>query len=527
MKTFENFPSECLREIFLCLEDDYLELYNCLLVNRFWCQQVVPLLWRDPFRNLPYITGERADRFSHSLCGSYISALNEDELNIMHSHDRRHNLPAPSFQYSLYLRKLIFSDIQTIVMSWFKIRMSHVKSDHNDSPRIKLITAAIIRLILRTSCLREVEISDHFITRGILESIPSSSYQQAFSQLRNLKVHVGSFPSFAGLLKDLPKLCTHLEEIEYVIERSASHFEIIDSSVNIMSAQRNLKKVSMNIACSSMQGKILSAVNLHKESLISLSLTDIDLSIVNLNRIAECTRLESLCFYSCRGIITNGCRKLLRSSSIQLKSLTFEKNQFSDENLIATLVEKAGKSLLNLSVDELSVEIVDALVKFCPKIEELTLFYEFQDLDAFLRYFKKSSINRFTIISDIMSDATIILNVLGKHIPPNLETINICGYFDPESFEKFLSDYSHSPSTSLRNFFIKDFDGHSAKYLKALKDYARFKNTLKSVIIEPGLGITDEVLDVAQSIKELGIDVSFLNHLSSIDVCALRESLTL
>src|SRR6266498_63563 len=32
------------------LQDDSKSLFSCLLVNRLWCETVVPILWRDPWR---------------------------------------------------------------------------------------------------------------------------------------------------------------------------------------------------------------------------------------------------------------------------------------------------------------------------------------------------------------------------------------------------------------------------------------------------------------------------------------------
>jgi len=31
------------------LHDDSKSLFSCLLVNRLWCETVIPILWRDPW----------------------------------------------------------------------------------------------------------------------------------------------------------------------------------------------------------------------------------------------------------------------------------------------------------------------------------------------------------------------------------------------------------------------------------------------------------------------------------------------
>jgi hypothetical protein len=39
---------DCLKTIFNELQDDPYSLYSCILVNKFWCHIVMPILWRNP-----------------------------------------------------------------------------------------------------------------------------------------------------------------------------------------------------------------------------------------------------------------------------------------------------------------------------------------------------------------------------------------------------------------------------------------------------------------------------------------------
>ena len=40
---------DCLRIIFTELQHNRRSLYSCILVNRFWCQIAIPILWKDPY----------------------------------------------------------------------------------------------------------------------------------------------------------------------------------------------------------------------------------------------------------------------------------------------------------------------------------------------------------------------------------------------------------------------------------------------------------------------------------------------
>ena len=34
------------------LKDDKQTLFSCILVNKTWCETIIPILWRDPWKSL-------------------------------------------------------------------------------------------------------------------------------------------------------------------------------------------------------------------------------------------------------------------------------------------------------------------------------------------------------------------------------------------------------------------------------------------------------------------------------------------
>src|SRR3954452_15756387 len=44
-------PTDCLNGIFKCLLNDAGSLHSCLLVNKLWCEIVIPLLWNNPWQS--------------------------------------------------------------------------------------------------------------------------------------------------------------------------------------------------------------------------------------------------------------------------------------------------------------------------------------------------------------------------------------------------------------------------------------------------------------------------------------------
>ncbi|CAG8770184.1 15697_t:CDS:1, partial [Acaulospora morrowiae] len=217
--------------------------------------------------------------------------------------------------------------------------------------------------------------------------------------------------------------------------------------------------------------------------------------------IAEYTKLETMEICDCYWT-TKGSSEIFLRSPIQLKSLTFSKNTIGDNTFLAALIEKAGKSLLNMCTDEVSEKIMMTLSQFCPNISKFTLFYE-NDYKMFLYYLKGSKISQLVIKSHISSDE--LLNVLGKYVPSSLEKIFLCCNFIPEYLRKFLLDYSILSLNTLEALYIKDIEDHTYDYLKAIEDCIMC-NSLKAIVLE-FLVYTDEELDLVQNIRKKGINL--------------------
>ena len=102
--------------IFEELIDDKNSLYSLLLVNKIWCEVVVPILWRDPWRNLR--TYKR-----RSLLETIVSFLTNETmisqgLNLLIKPDKQ-----PLFNYISYCRYLDLSKLEDIIYrgwNWFR-----------------------------------------------------------------------------------------------------------------------------------------------------------------------------------------------------------------------------------------------------------------------------------------------------------------------------------------------------------------------------------------------------------------------
>src|SRR6266542_5194438 len=69
-------PTECMQEIFKHVQAQGFGLYSCLLVNRYWCKNIIPLLWSRPFEVL-------SSENRYKLIHTYLACLDrEDYLSL-------------------------------------------------------------------------------------------------------------------------------------------------------------------------------------------------------------------------------------------------------------------------------------------------------------------------------------------------------------------------------------------------------------------------------------------------------------
>ncbi|CAG8457879.1 1259_t:CDS:1 [Acaulospora colombiana] len=127
-------PTECLQEIFEHLQDDECSLFTILQVNRFWCKNVVPILWRNPFE----LCSKRGG--SPNLVETLISCMDIEARNRLKRDckplKRKFSRSPPSFNYSSYLRRLTTSDLWEAVLLW----VSYKKSCDNIRPHTRTIS---------------------------------------------------------------------------------------------------------------------------------------------------------------------------------------------------------------------------------------------------------------------------------------------------------------------------------------------------------------------------------------------------
>lgn len=93
---------DCLPLIFEELHDDRCSLYSCLLVNRFWCKTVVPVLWKDPWKFLNNLKDFNRDELFLNTILLHLSEESKNYLRNQDSINKYINIPQQQQQTPLF-----------------------------------------------------------------------------------------------------------------------------------------------------------------------------------------------------------------------------------------------------------------------------------------------------------------------------------------------------------------------------------------------------------------------------------------
>src|ERR1043165_8541387 len=129
--------ADCLANIFSYFDADPYSLHSFLLVNRHWCINAVPILWRRPF----YITAHEcfSSKSRFRLISTYLSCLTLNKSNSLNldgsitiishksgiraSSSSNNNFPSayqtPAFDYASFLRGFNYFQVYQAIGNWY------------------------------------------------------------------------------------------------------------------------------------------------------------------------------------------------------------------------------------------------------------------------------------------------------------------------------------------------------------------------------------------------------------------------
>ncbi|GET64044.1 hypothetical protein GLOIN_2v1781695 [Rhizophagus irregularis DAOM 181602=DAOM 197198] len=217
-----NFP-ELTDDIIQYFRDDISTLHSCILVNKFWCQIAIPLLWKDPFS----IKNPKNFHFIEI----YLQKINEkDKTQLNRCGINNDVFPLKTlFNYSNFIKCINTRNICSIIVNWIEDNKTFTCS----KGRIFLL---LIKVFIENEAKLytfEIEIAyKYLMSRKYFSSIFKLILQNPkFINIKNLKLHFN---------EEIIKYKNGFSEYESFRH---NYMTIENQLSQIINSQKNLKKI--------------------------------------------------------------------------------------------------------------------------------------------------------------------------------------------------------------------------------------------------------------------------------------------
>ncbi|CAG8521289.1 8922_t:CDS:1 [Funneliformis caledonium] len=366
-----SLPSGCMKRIFSHV-DSKEELFSCLLVNKYWCKNVLPLLWSNPFKGL------ESSKDYFKLIRMYLACLDHNELNFLNSHLKHYNMSLsipvkPLFDYTSFLEEFSYKRLELGVS--FFLREWHNR-DHNIDFKEEIIyylSSSIYKLFIsQAGNLRSFKIDQHF-RRLDIPDILTSSRTQSIIILSNLtkfqidckKPISDNLNNFLGIM---PKFCTRITSMEIKISTFEYKFNIIQSIGNIIKEQSCLEEfgITGHHCVEDLMPSLLSKT----ETLTIVKFENVHFTECSLSSLAKFKNLNYLKIWYCSGLGSTSCKILLCGEFPNLTRLQLGSD---DQDLTLAFLDKIGNSLKQLGLNVITAETVHAILTCCEDLLDLQI----------------------------------------------------------------------------------------------------------------------------------------------------------
>ncbi|GBB92250.1 hypothetical protein RclHR1_01990022 [Rhizophagus clarus] len=424
-----QLPIDCLDEIFEYLEEDYITLHSCLLVNRLWCEITVRILWRNVW-NLKYSIGHNSYR-THvplAIIGTLIACLPDESKDLLNKNGIFISTltSKPLFNYASFTRVLSINEFNEMIQHVLKNQSSitSLSLDYNKH----LLEQEIIKMFmnqipsLKKLCYHQNNL--HFTY------FPGA--RDCLTKLSEL--YCGSDVD-SHFFYQLSQICSNLQSL--IIEfRNPISFGLSD----FIFVQKNLKYL-----------KLLSYKMMGRRTGLALqSLSNLFNPLINkLKLIGEDDRMKTF-FTSLRQLDLSFIRKI---SFEVLQNINFPNLQIlkirmiqPNDDLLIKFFENNGKNLKELYMDNIHNSLGLSISKFCPNLRKISSILTNDDLLTLKNIFINCQyLESIEICYDFLSNQSSekkILEIILKHSQK---------YF----YELKLYHYSSNlVSEDLENFFL-------------------------------------------------------------------------
>ncbi|GBC31853.2 hypothetical protein GLOIN_2v1801976 [Rhizophagus irregularis DAOM 181602=DAOM 197198] len=357
--TLSYLTDDCFYYILQYLQNDNPTLYNCLLVNRFWCKTTIPILYANPF-------AVKISTKSHLMISTIIFCFNKAEILQLKEQlevnqinniniDEEHK---PLFEYPKYLENYNDFGINSTIRRYCSgLSISHSK-------------------IIRLNGTTNNEVGQEFL-RNIADV--SLNLRQLIINLNQRSRRLLINPTTSNNLIDK----TTWKKLYKIIQG------------------QNKLKIFKLWNCSSSLNNILSSLEFQKHSLVHIEFNNTNFVNVSLKSFNNLYNLECLIFEYCEGLLLNQC-EILNFASFKLKEISFIRDKWNID-ITPSIIKYLGEPLQRLSVENLTIPLIENISLYCPNLILLKIgIYSHIDFSG-LAFFKdlRAKMLNITIFYDI------------------------------------------------------------------------------------------------------------------------------
>ncbi|GES96729.1 hypothetical protein GLOIN_2v1686777 [Rhizophagus clarus] len=511
--------NNCLNLILDYLKDKKEILFSCLLVNRLFCQHVIPYLWSSPF-------DLETNPDKHKLIlRTYISCLCEEEQQQLINFQIEHEILSTPRDYPKYLKKFSNQHIQDAVEKFTSTEGKVEQTDMTNTKHkiSKLLCKFMTNLLInRTKGFTYVEIIRNSSDLNLVDIdytiFPRLS--QALSRLEVFEFSGVFSQEIFQLFKDFAQHLNTIENLSILLQPQDEALEISRAIAKLIRSQTKLTSFTITQYWDNdISSEIYSAINSQSNYLNYLRIEGLSDVQQLLTVLQNCNNLETLQLWEL-GEIDNDSLFHLRYPGFRIESIKYLYcDGYYPNNSTLTTVELflriCSQNLRMLWLGHVTKEIFQDIGEYFPNLNYLSLkIYEEEllDLTKFLSSMPLENLmlsiipnlrdnNLFNINNTALGFTTSSIMKLVKAIPITLRYFGIDFIMNRQDF-KFFFDNLRVPLNQLAILAILENLNHDYM-LMAVIDYAKRVESLKELIYDQSydhINFSEEMLEKARTV---------------------------
>ncbi|GES74635.1 hypothetical protein GLOIN_2v1881634 [Rhizophagus clarus] len=427
-----NLNKDVLYLIFKRLQDDKNTLLSCLLVDKTWCETIIPILWRNPWESLK----TEDERLLLNVIISHLSNESRNKIGEL----KLYSYEKSSFDYIRFCRHLNLDIIQRII-----------DNNINENDKNLKVKTEILNLFVNEN----MKFTHLYICNRIDFPIHLiHGAERCFSEIEFLRCTNSNDDIIVGLTE----ICKFIRELELSVDNL--NYEII----RLIEAQKKLLRINL---CRSLHYEaffktfenslIKHANNIQYFKMTKRPTTRILSYFVNLRRL-ELGESTFLADWNCLKNLSLPLLEVLKTSGVPsevLTSLIKNTNGFLYET-------KIEHSVISSDID--NKRLIQAIHQNCPILKYLKLMVcNINIIELEMLLINCQCLNELNIIVDnsrnnLHFDWNKLFEILAKSSPNSLSKFIFGCFKIPSEFLKIFFDNWNERNPLSLEVTYKDID---------------------------------------------------------------------